>query len=58
MSIILATQEGKIGRIMVRGQPRQKVGEIPPQPIKLGALSFQLHGKHKQKNHCPSWPGK
>jgi hypothetical protein len=32
--VILATWEAEIRRIMVRGQPRQKVGKTPSQPIK------------------------
>jgi hypothetical protein len=34
MLIILATWEAEIGRIMVQGQPGQKVSKTPFQPIK------------------------
>jgi hypothetical protein len=36
-SIFLPTQEAEIKRIMVGGQPGQKVHEILSQPIKRGA---------------------
>jgi hypothetical protein len=31
MTVIPATQEGEIGRIVVRGQPEQKVSKTPSQ---------------------------
>jgi hypothetical protein len=34
MPVILATWEAEIGRIVVLGQPRQKVGKAPTQPIR------------------------
>jgi hypothetical protein len=34
--VILATQEVEIGRIIVRGQPGQKVHKTSSQPIKAG----------------------
>jgi hypothetical protein len=43
--IILATWEVEIGRIMIQGQPRQKVSKTPSQPMTgYGGtcLSFQL----------------
>jgi hypothetical protein len=46
--IILATWEAEIGRIIVGGQPRQKVNETPSQ---LGTVVHTCHpshiGKHK-----------
>jgi hypothetical protein len=33
MPIILATREAEIGRMVVRGQPKQKVHESPSQTI-------------------------
>jgi hypothetical protein len=35
--VIPATQEVTIMRITVESQPRQKVGEIPLQPMKVGS---------------------
>jgi hypothetical protein len=35
-SVIQATQEEDTRRIMVQGQPRQKVSETPSQPVKAG----------------------
>jgi hypothetical protein len=32
--VILAPQEAEMGKIIVQGQPRQKVWETPSQPIK------------------------
>jgi hypothetical protein len=51
-SVIPATWEAEIGRIMVRGQPRQKFSEVPSQPIMLRVavlahLSSQLNQRHK-----------
>jgi hypothetical protein len=49
--IILATQEAEIGRIVVQGQPRQKVHKAPSHPIKAGhgatCLSSHLCRKYK-----------
>jgi hypothetical protein len=51
MLVILATQKVEIGRILVQGQPRQKVLETTSQPIKAGrnvaCLSFQLCRKSR-----------
>jgi hypothetical protein len=51
MLIILAIQEMEIKRIAVQGQPGQRVGETPSQPIKTEpcgmCLSSQLCRKHK-----------
>jgi hypothetical protein len=50
-SIILASQEIEIRRIIVQGQHGQKVCKTPPQPIKARSdgmyLSSQLCRKHK-----------
>jgi hypothetical protein len=58
--VISVTWEVEIGRIMVWGQPRQKVHKIPSQPIKnwFGGmcLSSQIHGKHKYVDLSPGWP--
>jgi hypothetical protein len=35
--VILATQEVTIMRITIGSQPKQKEGEIPLQPIKVGS---------------------
>jgi hypothetical protein len=60
MSVILATQEVEIRRIMVQGQPRQKVGESPSPP-KAGhgdlCLSSQLFKRSKQEDYGPGWTG-
>jgi hypothetical protein len=49
MPTILATLE-EIGRIVVQGQPKQKMLKTPSQPIKTGYggiyLSSQLYGKY------------
>lgn len=38
-AVIPATQEAKIGRVMVQGQLGQKIIEIPSQPVKLGMVT-------------------
>jgi hypothetical protein len=49
--IILGTQEAEIQRIIVWGQPKQKVQEIPSQTLKVGQsgmnLSPQICKKYK-----------
>jgi hypothetical protein len=61
MPVILATWEAKIRRIIVQGQPRQKVHKTSSQPIKAGRgdmhLSSQLHETCKQGSCGPGWPG-
>jgi hypothetical protein len=41
--VILATEKTEIGRIMVQGQYRQKVSEIPSQPVKADHGGMCLH---------------
>jgi hypothetical protein len=46
--VILATQEAEIGRILIQGQPGQKVLE--------GVVAqSQLHRNPKQENQGPGW---
>jgi hypothetical protein len=50
MPIILATWEVEVGRITFSGQSRQKVCEIPSQPIKLGLMVLTFRpAKHKAR---------
>jgi hypothetical protein len=53
MPVSLVTWEAEIGRILVAGQPRQKVSETLVQPItRCGGvhLSSQVHRKHKEED--------
>jgi hypothetical protein len=43
MPVILAVLEVELGKITIRGQPCQKVGEMPSQPIKLGVVTHARH---------------
>jgi hypothetical protein len=46
---ILATQEAEIKRVVVLGQPRQKVHKIPSQLIKKqGAVVHAFHPSYKE----------
>jgi hypothetical protein len=57
--VILATREVEIMRIMVEGQPRQKIWETPFQPMAGNCstlLSFQLCGKAQVRGWQSSWP--
>jgi hypothetical protein len=60
MSVILATLEAEIRRISVWGQPKQKVHEIPFQPMKAGrggvCPSSLLHGSCKYDDGGPGQP--
>jgi hypothetical protein len=56
--MILATWETEIGRIVVPGQPGEKVQETPSQPMaRCGSecLLFQLC--LNWKDHDQDWPG-
>jgi hypothetical protein len=56
-----ATQEAEIGKIMIPGQPGQKVHETLFQQKKLGVVVCAFHlsyrGKHKIGGLCPGPPG-
>jgi hypothetical protein len=55
--VILTIQDVLIRRIMVPGQPRQKVSEIVSQLIKYGCLASQLCEKHKLEDLGLGWSG-
>jgi hypothetical protein len=61
-TVIIAMREAELGRIMVQGQPEQKVHKTPAQQKTLDVVACACHPSDGsecliQEDHSPGWPG-